>query len=64
MLPSAEEEPTDILTVTVRSFCLESILLKKYSSFILEVTKPLHTTNLENLLGVFPEKHRECNYAL
>lgn len=40
MVPGAEEEPTDILAVIVRSFHLESILLDKFFNFVLEVTKP------------------------
>lgn len=48
MILGAEEEPTDILAV-VRSFYLESILLEKFPNFVLEVTKPLNTTDFENL---------------
>lgn len=64
MLPGKEEEPTAILTSIVRSFYLASILLEKLSSFILEVTNPLRTSNLENLLGIVPEKYGECDYGL
>lgn len=63
MLFSVEEEFIDILIVIVRFFCLESIFLKKYFSFILEVIKFLYIINFENLFGVFLEKYRECNYV-
>lgn len=64
MVPGAEEEPTDILAIIVRSFYLENILLDKFLNFVLEVTKPKNTTSLENLLGIVPEKYGECDYAL
>lgn len=64
MMPSIEEGPTDILATNVRSFYLQSIFLEKLSGFILAVTKPLHTSNLENLLDIVPEKYGERDYGL
>lgn len=63
MMPGAEKEPPDILAVTVRSFYLESILLETFPNIVLEVTKPVNTTNLENLLGLVPVKYKECDYV-
>ena len=64
MMLGMEEEPTAILTTIVRSFYLQRILLEKLPSFVLVVTKPLHTLNLENLLGIVPEKYGERDYGL
>ena len=59
----AEEEPTDILAITMGSFYLWCILQEKCPIF-LEVTKCLHTMDLEYLFGFVPENYEEGHYTL